>query len=102
MRSLTAPLLVLAAALAYLLRPPPQSSLDEGTLFEDESTGGCGWGLLPCVDRDAGVEMKKLSGVDRNKGWPAPRPPHDKHAVSCCSSLAASRSPARPTCRHHL
>lgn len=37
--SLVVPLLVLAAAVAFLLRPPPQGSIDEGRLFEDESTG---------------------------------------------------------------
>lgn len=37
--SLAVPLLMLVAAVAYLLRPPPQGSLDDGTLFEDRKTG---------------------------------------------------------------
>lgn len=38
-RSLAVPMLVLAAAVAFLLRPPPPGSIDEGRLFQDESTG---------------------------------------------------------------
>lgn len=37
--SLALPVLALAAAIAYLLRPPPQGSIDDGTLFEDGTTG---------------------------------------------------------------
>ena len=37
--SIALPLLVLLAAIAYLLRPPPQGSIEDGTLFEDGTTG---------------------------------------------------------------
>ncbi|PRW44349.1 thioredoxin-disulfide reductase [Chlorella sorokiniana] len=37
--SLAIPVLVLFASVAFLLRPPPQGSIDEGRLFEDPKTG---------------------------------------------------------------
>ncbi|KAI7845690.1 hypothetical protein COHA_000804 [Chlorella ohadii] len=37
--SLALPILVLVASVAFLLRPPPQGSIDEGRLFEDPKTG---------------------------------------------------------------
>lgn len=39
--SLAIPVLVLVASVAFLLRPPPQGSIDEGRLFKDPKTGGC-------------------------------------------------------------
>ncbi|KAL4428114.1 hypothetical protein ABPG75_002203 [Micractinium tetrahymenae] len=62
--SLAFPLLVLAAAVAYLLRPPPQSSLDEGSLFEDESTGTifeAPEGAAPERDRKGELAFRPIS-----------------------------------------
>jgi hypothetical protein len=37
--ALAVPLAAAAAAVAYLLRPPPQELKESGQLFEDEATG---------------------------------------------------------------
>lgn len=62
--SLLAPLLIFGAAAAYLLRPPPQASLDDGSLFQDSSTGAvfeAQQGTVPERDRRGELAFRAVS-----------------------------------------
>jgi hypothetical protein len=61
---LAIPLLVLFVAAAFLLRPPPQESFDEGRLFEDGQTGAvfeAPEGAVPERDRRGELAFRPIS-----------------------------------------
>lgn len=62
--SLVLPVLALVAAVSYLLRPPPQESLDDGSVFADESTGTlfeAPGGATPERDRKGELAFRAVS-----------------------------------------
>eukprot|EP00882_Tetradesmus_deserticola_P008531 GHRQ01008996.1.p1 GENE.GHRQ01008996.1~~GHRQ01008996.1.p1 ORF type:complete len:294 (+),score=64.92 GHRQ01008996.1:166-1047(+) len=70
--ALAIPLVAAAAAVAYLLRPPPQELKDSEQVFEDEATGFLFYtpedGTVPERDRNGNLTFRAISYTP----WPVP------------------------------